>query len=159
MFKVKECMSSDIVKAKRDTPLTEIIKFFKENKFHTLPVVDNDEKLIGIISLNEITSVFKPHPAEINKLLETVPFIDSVPEAELDIDCLTPGMGILVIADELLTKRYFSIEPDKTVSEAFSIMQENKTKLLMVLEKSRLIGVISMFDIIYELFKERGVIN
>jgi CBS domain-containing protein len=152
-------MSADIVKAKRGTPLTEIIKFFKENKFHTLPVVDDEEKLIGKISLNEITSVFKPHSAEINKLLETVPFIDSVPETDLDIDCLTPEMGILVVADELLTKRYYSISPDKTVSEAFAIMQENKTNLLMVLEDGKLVGILGMFDIIYALFKEKGVIN
>jgi predicted transcriptional regulator len=158
VFKVKECMSKKIVKAKRGTPLSEIIKFFKENRFHTLPVVD-EEKLIGVISLNEITAVFKPHSAEINKLLETVPFIDSVPETELDINCLTPEMGILVVADELLTKRYHTIGPDKSVSEAFIAMQENNTKMLMVTEDGKLVGIISMFDIIYALFKEKGVIK
>ena len=77
---------------------------FKDNKFHTLPVVDDDNRLAGKITLDEIVSVFQPQSAEISQLLKTIPFLDTIPEVEIDIEYITPEMGILVVADEIMTK-------------------------------------------------------
>ena len=53
MLKVKDCITREVITANRGTPLKDIIKFFKENNFHILPVVngDNDNNLVGKISL------------------------------------------------------------------------------------------------------------
>ncbi|MGM0441186.1 MAG: CBS domain-containing protein [Elusimicrobiota bacterium] len=160
MFKVKECMIKEVMTAKRGTPLNEIIKFFKEKHVHVLPVVDKEDRLVGAVSLNEITTVFEPHSAKMNKLMEGIPFVDSVEDNELDLDYITPEMGILVIADEIKTDRYLSVRPDDSISKAYSVMKKNKTKFLMVTdEQGRLKGVLGMFDIVYFLFKNKGVIQ
>lgn len=159
MLKVKDCLTREVITAKRGTPLKDIIKLFEENNFHILPVVDDNNKLVGKIMLDEITSVFQPHSAEINQLLKTIPFIDTIPEQDIDIDYITPEIGILVVADEIMSKEYFTIGQDDSIAKAFSIMKVNNTKLLMVTENEKLIGVIGMFDIIFALFREKGVIS
>lgn len=159
MLKVKDCLTRKVITAKRGTPLKDIIKLFEENNFHILPVVDDNNKLVGKIMLDEITSVFQPHSAEINQLLKTIPFIDTIPEQDIDIDYITPEIGILVVADEIMSKEYFTIGQDDSIAKAFSIMKVNNTKLLMVTENEKLIGVIGMFDIIFALFREKGVIS
>ncbi|MFC2061265.1 HPP family protein [Elusimicrobiota bacterium] len=159
MLKVKDCLSGEVITARRGTPLKDIIKIFREHRFHTLPVVNNDNKLVGEISLNDITTVFQPQSAEINQLLKTIPFIDTVPETELDIDYISPEMGILVVADEIMSKEYFTVGPEEPMAQAYSFMKVNNIKKLMVIENDELIGVIGMFDIIYAVFKEKGVVG
>lgn len=160
MLKVKDCLSEKIITAKRGTPLKDIIKFFKENRFHNLPVVDDENRLVGKITLDEIVSVFHPHSAEISQLLKTVPFLDTVPEVDIDMDYITPEMGILVVADEIMTRNYFVIGIEDTIAKAYSAMKVNDTKLLMVTDsENKLVGILGMFDIIYAMFKEKGVID
>lgn len=160
MFKVEECMIKEVMTAKRGTPLNEIIKFFKEKHVHVLPVVDDENRLVGAVSLNEITTVFEPHSAHMNTLMEGIPFVDTVEDNELDLDYITPEMGILVIADEIKSDRYLSVRPTDSITQAYSVMKKNKTKFLMVTdEQDHLKGVLGMFDIIYFLFKNKGVIQ
>ncbi len=160
MLKVKDCLTKKVVTVKRGTPLKNIIKVFKENRFHTLPVIDDENKLVGKITLDEIVSVFQPHSAEITQLLKTIPFLDTVPEAEIDMDYITPEIGILVVADEIMNKNYFTISPGDSISKAYSVMKVNNTKLLMVTDDGdKLIGILKMFDIIYAMFSEKGVID
>jgi CBS domain-containing protein len=160
LLKVSDCVIKDIAIAKRGTPLKDIIKVFKERKFHVLPVVDETSGLVGKITLDEVVSVFQPHSAEITQLLKTIPFLDTVPEVDIDIDYITPEMGILVVADEIMTKNYFTIAPDDSIAKAFSAMKVNDTEYLMVVEEgSKLVGIVGMFDIIYEMFKEKGLVD
>ena len=160
MLKVEECMIREVLTAKRGTPLKDIITFFKEKHVHVLPVIDAQEHLVGSISLNEITTVFQPQSAQLNELLKSVPFVDTVPEPDIDLEYVTPEMGILVIADEIMSKQYFSIAPGDSIGKAYAVMKANNTKLLMVTEEDdKLVGVLGLFDIIYSIFRERGVIN
>lgn len=160
MLKVKDCITREVITANRGTPLKDIIKFFKENNFHILPVVNGDNNLVGKISFDEITSVFQPHSTHISQLLETIPFLDTAAsDVEIDIDCITPEMGVLVVADEIMSKQYFTINPQDSIAKAYSVMKINDTKVLMVCDEDKLTGVIGMFDIIYAMFKEKGVVE
>jgi len=160
LLKVKDCLKDSKVSLKRGTPLKEIIILFKEKNCQLLPVVDGENKLVGKISLDEITTVFQPQSAEISKLLETIPFIDTVPEADLDIENITPEMGILVVADEIMSKNYFTAHPEDSVAKAFSLMKLHDTAILLIVDNdNKLEGVLTMFDIIYSMFREKGVIK
>lgn len=160
MIKVRECVGNNVVSVGRGTPLRDIIRVFKEQKVQVIPVVEESGRLAGKISLDEITSVFQPQSAEINQLLETMPFIDTQPEAELDIEYITPEMGILVVADEIMSSHYLTVSPDDSIMKAYSIMRKNDTKILMVVDKEgRISGVIGLFDIIYALFQKKGIIK
>ena len=41
-----------------DTPLSEIINLFVEHKYRRLPVVDEHEKLVGVITRRDLMRVF-----------------------------------------------------------------------------------------------------
>lgn len=160
MLKVKDCLLGNVITVDRGTPLKEIIKILKEKKIHTLPVINENNILVGKITLSEIVAVFQPHSAEITQLLKTIPFIDTVPEADIDVEFITPEVGILVVADEIMTKDYFTVKPSDSVSKAYSLMKANNTKTLMVTdEEEKLLGVLAMFDIIYMMFVEKGVLD
>ena len=46
----KEIMSSPVVKVKETEPVSHAVDILLENLFHSLPVVNKDDKLVGIIT-------------------------------------------------------------------------------------------------------------
>ena len=64
--------------------MLELIKLFKD--FHTfplVPVVENGNRLVGIVSFQNLTEIFRTQEPEI---LKTVPFIDEEQEDILRAD-------------------------------------------------------------------------
>ncbi len=159
MIEVRQALAEEFITASRGMPLCDIMFCFRKHKFHTLPVVDEDGKLLGQITLSDITEVFKPHPRGINQLLETVPFLNDVPEAELSIDNITPDIGRLIVASEIMSTDYKTISPDARLSEAYEKMTKEKRHVLTVVEEDgTFVGVLGLFDIIYALFQEKGIV-
>jgi IMP dehydrogenase len=67
--KIAEVMTSkDIITTKRNTDLAEAADILQEYKIEKLPVVDNDQKLIGLITYKDITkSKDRPNAAKDSK--------------------------------------------------------------------------------------------
>jgi len=51
---VEEIMTRKVRSIKMDTPVSEVAKIMVRNKINRVPVIDNDNKLIGIIARNDI---------------------------------------------------------------------------------------------------------
>ena len=49
---IKEVMETECITVATDTPLSEIIPMFKSNRHGCLPVVNNEQKLLGIVTSN-----------------------------------------------------------------------------------------------------------
>jgi len=49
-FRVSEVMTHDVIMVEQDADLREAIELMAENKISGLPVVDHDEKLVGVVS-------------------------------------------------------------------------------------------------------------
>ena len=52
--KVEEIMHTWVRKAKKDTPKKEIATIMSENKVNRVPIVDDDNKVIGIIARSDL---------------------------------------------------------------------------------------------------------
>ena len=55
---VKDAMKKKIVTVKRSTTLRELVGIFGKFTFHTLPVVEKDNKLVGVVALEDIVRVY-----------------------------------------------------------------------------------------------------
>ena len=58
MLKAKDIMSEDVITVKKDTPIYEAIKLLRENHITSMPVVEDDLTLIGILSEKDVISLF-----------------------------------------------------------------------------------------------------
>jgi len=79
-MRVREVMRKKLVTVKRSTTLRELIEILRKFTFHTLPVVDEDNRVIGIVALEDILKIFQPHPSNILNMLERIPFLDEYEE-------------------------------------------------------------------------------
>jgi len=106
---VGEVMKKKVITVRRGTTLKELIEIFGKFTFHTLPVIEKDNKLVGVIALEDVFKIFEPYPSHILEMLERVPFLDEYGERSLlEVD-IPPELGVLCIVDDLMNRNVITI--------------------------------------------------
>ncbi|MEE9234581.1 MAG: CBS domain-containing protein [Candidatus Acidoferrales bacterium] len=54
---IEKIMATDPVTVRPDTPLTEVVKLMHEGKFGSVPVVEGDKQLVGIVTVTDLLGV------------------------------------------------------------------------------------------------------
>ena len=156
-MKVSEVMNQKIIAVHRRTSLAELIELFRHfHSFPLVPVVDEQNSLIGVVSFQRIIEAFRTSSHDI---LKTVPFVDEPHLDIFDMD-ITPEIGELCIVDDLMQTQFVTINQDSSIQEAYRLMQVHKAEQIPVIDsEKKLVGMIGTFDILLALFREKGVIQ
>ncbi len=157
---VKEVMSEKFITVKPSLTLIELIKLFQTCHFHRLPVADGDNNILGTVSIESVMEIFKPHSKRLTRMLRASPSL-KVEEEETDIlDAeITQEWIKHISVSDLMESNVVSIGENKTISEARSLMKLHNKQGLPVVKDGTLVGIITLFDIIYALFREKGLIE
>ena len=70
-WKVKDIMTKGLAKIDSKEPIRTVLGLFKMNRFHAIPVVDNDE-LVGIVTTFDIINALADEPIQLSDYQETV---------------------------------------------------------------------------------------
>lgn len=54
--KVNECMTKSVRSVKEDTPITEVLSMMSNAQIRRVPVVNNRDELVGIVSIGDIST-------------------------------------------------------------------------------------------------------
>lgn len=127
-MKVSEIMTREVVYAGLDNTFSQVRDLFLDFKLHHLPIVDN-ENLIGIISTNDVIRVV-------------------LKKANLVKNPDDDSLNEIFQLDEFMTKSPINIAPDTTVDRAVKIFNEHNFQALPVVEMGKLVGIITLKDII-----------
>ena len=159
-MKVKDCMTKAVITVKRSTTLAELIEVFRRFNYHTLPVVEEEERLVGIVTFEDIWKVFQPHGVDVTRMLKTIPFLGEVSEEEdVLLADISAEMGRLVVVDDLMNTQFVTVDEDMDISRVRNLMRVHSVNRLPVVKAGRLAGIISLFDIILAIFREKGVVE
>jgi len=154
-MKVKDFLFKDVETVKPQTTLKEILRIFK--KFHSppiLPVVDEDNNILGVIRIESILKIFVNIPEHLKSLIKYPG--DHEQDEILNIE-VPPDAGELFIAEDIMDLNYLWIDEDADIEEARRIMKLNRINILPVLKEGKLKGLISEFDILLGVLKEKGL--
>ncbi len=158
-MKVKHCMTKEVVTVKRSTNLSQLIEIFRKHSFHTLPVVETNNKIVGIVTFEDLLKVFQPYSQDLAQMLERVPFVEREEEDILFVD-ISSEMGMLVIVDDLINTHFVTVTEEESVKEARRLMKlHDSPRILVVKDEDKLTGIVSLFDIILAIFKQKGIIK
>lgn len=119
MFPARNIMIKNVVVVHQNTPLLDAMRMLVEKQISGLPVVDKEEKLIGVITEKDLLS-----------LLVT----DVITSQEVVGDYMS------------LDVQFFS--PDDSVVEICEFFIKTNVRRVPIVENGRVIGVISRRDII-----------
>jgi len=175
---VKDIMTKNVVSLRDSDYLCYAAKIFRENKFKACPVVDKDNKVIGIMSERDLLDVTRHRTCFKVNLLDKISLLDpSITETlasiSLDPSKITETLASRIdfnefekIAKEIevgqvsehMAKKPYTVNPEDPISKVVSLMVEKKINHLPVVDKEgKLLGIIARSDIIKAISQARIV--
>jgi CBS domain-containing protein len=142
--RVRDVMTTDLKKVNLDTPLDEVARLLLSSTFTGLPVVDAENRPVGIISQSDL--IYKAGMPMRFGLL-----------AESERDKVSAVLESLVSrqAREVMTQPAVTIGQEQLVTEAVNLMLQKKVKRLPVVDDSgKLVGNISRVDVFHTVLLE-----
>jgi CBS domain-containing protein len=125
-MKIFDLMRSPVTTVGRDTTIAEAILTLADRHISAVPVVDNSGRMIGVLSS---TDILEAEAAATDSLAREQLFNDTR-------------------ADDLMTTRPLSIQPDADVREAARQMLYGDVHRLFVVQDGHPVGVISRSDVV-----------
>lgn len=135
---VKEWMSSEPLTVTPDTSVMQASQLMKDNTIRRLPVVDDDNVLVGIITETDLRDA-SPSKA-----------------TTLDVHELYYLLAELKVKD-IMTRNVITIGVAETVEKAAVMMLEHRITGLPVLDEGHLVGIVSQGDVFRLLTTITGV--
>ncbi len=155
---VKDVMNKEIITVSESENLTQLIAKFRTYNYHTLPVIDNDKKITGIVNSEDIMKVCLPHNPVLERLLKSTHLYNTEEEDILEMD-LPEELGTTVKVSDIMNVNVVTIEESKTIADVRKQMKLHNVQRIPVTKNKALVGFITLFDIIIALFKERNIIK
>jgi CBS domain-containing protein len=135
---VQDVMTKDVISILKFESIMHVANVLSEKNISGLPVVDKEQKVIGIITQADILSMLGVGREHTFKDLLKYMLGEPLPERRI---------GDLV--GDIMTAPALTIRPDENIAEAVRIMDERKVRRLPVVDdKNMLIGIISRADIL-----------
>jgi CBS domain-containing protein len=145
-MKVSEIMTKEVMTVKRDTSVNEVAKLMGAHDISGVPVVDEDNHVIGIIT--ELDLIVR------NTRLEMPHFIEVMDWGRIPLE--RPGhvkerlrhmLG--TEAADLMTEKVKTIGPDASVEELAELMVKQRVNPVPVVDETeKLIGIVSRADLV-----------
>lgn len=143
MLKATDIMTRDVITAKLGTTVKELAKLLTDNKISGVPVLDDNDNMVGIVTENDLIRK--------NKRLH-IPTVIRLFDAYLMVGAKNMEEEIHNMAattvDEIYTQKVRSIKEDTTVEEIATIMAEEHIHLLPVLSGDKVVGIIGKADMV-----------
>ncbi len=149
----KEIMKAEVIAASPDMKITEIARLMVENEISGLPVVDGENRLLGVVSERDLMyKVLKPAEPSVWEL------------------CLWSALGSREIYDykdsfrkfrsgtavEIMSAPAVAVDENDDVSKAGNLMFSRHIKRVFVTRDGKLAGVISRSAFVKLLLDTKG---
>ncbi|MFE7276235.1 CBS domain-containing protein [Streptomyces sp. NPDC057623] len=134
---VAELMTRGVVRARRDMPFKEIVRLLTENDVTAVPVVDDLDHPIGVVSEADL----------LRKSADQADPSGRVPVPHLEAWERAKAEGSR--AEELMSAPAVCARPEWSVVEAARLMEAHHVKRLPVVDEAdRLLGIVSRGDLL-----------
>ncbi len=148
---VKEIMNSPVVSINNKTSLKDFCELLKEHDFSGVPVTDDDEKVVGIVTETDIlhyTQQIIGHP--VHRPYELITEDKEV----VNVSVLNRGGEVFdlvkaVTVEKIMTREVVTVEEAASCYKVIKLMNEKKVNRIPVVSSGgKLKGIVSRGDII-----------
>ena len=141
---VRDVMTKNVLSITKYESIMEVANILTEKNISGLPVVDKENKVIGIITQADILSMVGVSREHTFKDLLKYMLGERLPERRI---------GDLV--GDIMTSPALTIKPDANIAEAVKIMDEKRIRRLTVVDENNLlIGILTRADILKAVIKK-----
>jgi CBS domain-containing protein len=140
---VKDVMNQKVVSAYPETHIQDIAALMTEHNLRALPIVDQERRVVGIITESDLFLKEKGIPFSAVKLPALFEkWVDPTHLAEIYLAASEHT------AADVMTEDVITVEPDDTVGHSAFLLFKHGFRTLPVVENGKLVGIISRVDFI-----------
>lgn len=144
MIKAKDIMTTDVITVSPDMSVEELGRLFIEKSISGAPVMDVHNKLIGIVTENDLIKQNKRlHIPTLLRLFDVLIPLEGFRSVEKEIKLMAAST-----VSEICSKKVISVSPETTLQDIATIMTEKGVHLIPVMSSDKLVGIIGKIDII-----------
>ncbi|GAB6043666.1 CBS domain-containing protein [Endothiovibrio diazotrophicus] len=147
-------MIPDPPSLRADTPLDQAMQVLAEHRAHSLPVVDDDGRFVGMFDLHQLMKLLLPKAVTMELGLRQVSYVTDTVDTWEHLRRQLKKIGDDPVADHLTTDVPV-VHPTTATLEALRNLYHRPGQIPVVEKASgRLVGVISCWDVIDRIGEE-----
>jgi CBS domain-containing protein len=148
-MKARDIMEKNIISVPPDMSIKEVAKILSENDLTAVPVVDENNDVLGIVSEADlIYRLAHPHLPPHIELLGGVIYLENPFEMKQEIKKLTA-----ITAGQIMTEKVLTITEDVEVEDIATMMIEKDINGVPVIGDNGLVGIVTRHDLVMSLAK------
>lgn len=147
MKRAKEIMTRQLITAKADTPVLHVIDLLLENQIHGMPVVDDKDKLLGIVTQTDLLYRIKLPTVKI-QIQQEGAYCD--PTSFIKKYSKIGGATV----KDIMTREVFTATEDQTIEQLVDLMLEKRIHIVPIVRAGHVVGIVSRTDILKFFAKE-----
>jgi CBS domain-containing protein len=129
MLKAKDIMTKEVVSARRDTPVEEVLELLLAHEIAGIPVVEEDMTLVGIVTEKDLLRLFYGTKGAKGKTVE-----------------------------EFMTQPAVHFEEDESLEDICKCLLEVTFRRVPVTRKGKVVGIVSRPDVLKYTLGQMGAI-
>lgn len=141
----KDVMTSDVIVVTKETTVTEVARLLVEHKVSGLPVVDEERRVLGMVSERDLIYQDKKlHTPAFLEILGGVIYLENPQRVASDLQKMTAAK-----VAEIMTSKVYSVKEDSPIEDIATIMVERQVNRVPVVDADgKLAGIVSRQDLV-----------
>lgn len=149
MATAKDIMTKEVITVTTDVTIEGLARIFTKHDISGAGVVDEDGKLIGIVTENDLIKMEQRlHIPTVINIFDAVIYLGSSKRFEEDIKRMAATK-----VEDIFKKDVVTISESSTIEEIATIMSEKNIHHLPVVKKGKLVGIVGKKDIVKAIAK------
>jgi CBS domain-containing protein len=143
MLTAGDIMTRDVITIHYSASLRELSRLLSENKITGIPVIDNDKRLVGMISMRDL-------------IREEVRTLGANPEYQDIYELFSSALNMedaevvsvrRTWVEEIMSRALYTATESTTVRELCVIMNRQKVHRIPILNNGKLVGLVTATDV------------
>lgn len=141
----KDVMNRDVITAAPEMKISEVAKLLLEHKVSGLPVVDSQDRLVGMVSEGDLVYQDKKlHIPAFLEILGGIVYLEDPRRITKELQKMTA-----VTVSAIMTTKVYTVNENTPLDEIATIMVERKVNRVPVISgDGKVIGIVSRQDLV-----------
>ena len=161
-MQARDLMTTDVKTVAPDDDVADVFKRFARYSFSGVPVVDDDNRVVGVVTESDLVDLFEPDDETLWIPIGLPPFVDTLtyqvkpPWADIDL-----GVDLIRNADkpisDVMSTGVATVTPETDVETVLDLLagdDPNINRVPVVDDDDRLVGIIARQDVV-RAFRDR----